>query len=66
MQQPLGGTHVKGDECIRITGARVFGNIEDIYGEVYELTQSYEAEVLKPSEGTEPAVYYIRQFEKTW
>ena len=47
-------------------GARVFGNIEDIYGEVYELTPSYEAEVLKPSEGTEPAVYYIRQFEKTW
>ena len=27
MQQPPGGTHVKGDECIRITGARVFGTL---------------------------------------
>lgn len=46
--------------------ARIFGNIEDIYGQVYELTQSYEPSVNKPEEGTEPAVYYIREFEKTW
>lgn len=52
------------DSCA--AGARIFGNIEDIYGELYELTQSYEPSVLKPEEGTEPAVYYIREFEKTW
>lgn len=46
--------------------ARIFGNAEDIYGEIYELTQSFEPHVLKPEEGTQPAVYYIREFEKTW
>ena len=47
-------------------GARIFGNEADIYGEIYELTQSYEPTVLKPEKGTKPAVYYIREFKKTW
>ncbi|MGI6034085.1 MAG: 4Fe-4S dicluster domain-containing protein [Coriobacteriales bacterium] len=59
-----------GDEprCVQAcpAGARIFGNMEDIYGEVYKLTREYEASVLKPKEGTEPAVYYIREFNKTW
>lgn len=46
--------------------ARVFGNIEDIYGEAYGLTQEFDASVLRPEEGTEPAVYYIREYTKTW
>lgn len=47
-------------------GARIFGDMEDIYSDVYKLRQEYEATVLKPGEGTEPAVYYIREFQKTW
>ncbi len=46
--------------------ARIFGDIDDIYGDVYKLTQEYEASVLLPEEGTNPAVYYIREFGKTW
>ena len=54
--------------CVDVcpAGARIFGNAQDIYGEIYELTQSFEPTVLKPEEGTEPAVYYIREFKKTW
>ena len=47
-------------------GARIFGNEEDIYGEIYALKEEYEPVVLNPEAGTEPHVYYIRQFEKTW
>lgn len=60
----------KGDNprCVEAcpAGARIFGDISDIYSEVYQLTQDYDATVLKPEEGTEPAVYYIRDFNKTW
>ncbi len=47
-------------------GARIFGDEEDIYGEIHQLKEMYEASVLKPEEGTEPHVYYIREFHKTW
>jgi len=46
--------------------ARIFGDEEDIYGEIHQLKEMYEAEVLKPEEGTNPHVYYIREFHKTW
>lgn len=47
-------------------GARIFGDEEDIYGQIHQLSEKYEAEVLKPGEGTKPHVYYIREFGKTW
>ena len=47
-------------------GARIFGDEEDIYGEIHQLKEQYDASVLKPEEGTEPHVYYIREFGKTW
>lgn len=46
--------------------ARIFGNEEDIYGEIHTLKEEYDAAVLKPEAGTEPHVYYIREFGKTW
>jgi Fe-S-cluster-containing dehydrogenase component len=46
--------------------ARIFGDEEDIYGEIHQLKEMYEAEVLRPEAGTEPHVYYIREFHKTW
>lgn len=46
--------------------ARVFGNEEDIYGEIHTLKEEYDASVLLPDAGTEPHVYYIREFGKTW
>ena len=47
-------------------GARIFGDEEDIYGEIHQLKEMYDASVLMPEEGTEPHVYYIREFHKTW
>ena len=47
-------------------GARIFGDEEDIYGEIHQLKEMYDASVLLPDEGTEPHVYYIREFHKTW
>ena len=60
--------HGSAPRCVEAcpAGARIFGDIEDIYGEVYQLTQDYEASVLQPGAGTEPSVYYIREFHKTW
>ena len=46
--------------------ARIFGDEEDIYGEIHQLKEMYDATVLKPEEGTNPHVYYIREFHKTW
>ena len=46
--------------------ARIFGDEEDIYGQIHQLKEKYNAEVLKPEEGTDPRVYYIREFHKTW
>lgn len=46
--------------------ARTFGDMDDIYSDVYKLRQEYEASVLLPDEGTLPGVYYIREFKKTW
>lgn len=47
-------------------GARIFGDEEDIYGEIHQLKEQYDAKVHMPEEGTEPHVYYIREFHKTW
>ena len=48
-------------------GARVFGDVENVYDStLYNLMQSYKMETLLPEEGTEPAVYYMREFYKTW
>ena len=47
-------------------GARVFGDEEDIYGEIHQLKEKFDASVLLPKEGTKPHVYYIREFHKTW
>ena len=47
-------------------GARIFGDEEDIYGEIHQLKEMFDASVLMPDEGTEPHVYYIREFHKTW
>lgn len=47
-------------------GARIFGDEEDIYGEIHQLKEKYDAKVHMPKEGTEPHVYYIREFHKTW
>ncbi|MDO4182225.1 MAG: 4Fe-4S dicluster domain-containing protein [Coriobacteriia bacterium] len=53
------------DACA--AGARIFGDVENIYDStLYDLMQSYKMEVLKPEEGTDPAVYYMREFHKTW
>lgn len=46
--------------------ARIFGDEEDIYGEIHQLKEQYDASVLLPESGTEPHVYYIREFGKTW
>lgn len=47
-------------------GARVFGDEEDIYGDIHNLQLDYDASVMAPENGTEPHVYYIREFGKTW
>ena len=48
-------------------GARVFGDVENVYDStLYDLMQSYKMDTLLPEEGTEPAVYYMREFHKTW
>ena len=48
-------------------GARVFGDVENVYDStLYDLMQSYKMDTLLPEEGTEPAVYYMREFRKTW
>ena len=46
--------------------ARIFGDEEDIYGEIHQLKEMYDASVLMPEKGTGPHVYYIREFHKTW
>lgn len=46
--------------------ARIFGDEEDIYGDIHQTLLEFEESVLKPEAGTEPHVYYIREFEKTW
>lgn len=53
------------DACA--AGARVFGDVENVYDStLYDLMQSYKMTTLKPEEGTDPAVYYMREFKKTW
>ena len=47
-------------------GARIFGDEEDIYGEIHQLKEKYDATVLMPEKNTKPHVYYIREFHKTW
>ena len=47
-------------------GARIFGDEEDIYGEIHQLKEKYDATVLMPEKNTNPHVYYIREFHKTW
>ncbi len=42
--------------------ARIFGNLKDANSEVSKLLKKHKYFVLKPEEGTEPNVYYIRSF----
>ena len=45
----------------------MFGDVENVYDStLYDLMQSYKMDTLLPEEGTEPAVYYMREFRKTW
>ncbi|SDM39283.1 4Fe-4S dicluster domain-containing protein, partial [Halarsenatibacter silvermanii] len=41
-----------------------FGDLDDTSSEVYQLLEEYEATRLKEDQGTEPNVYYIREFSK--
>ncbi len=43
--------------------ARIFGNLKDENSEVSKLLRKHKYFVLKPEEGTEPNVYYIRSFQ---
>jgi len=42
-----------------VGGARVFGDINDKETEVYKLISNFSTQVLKPSQGTKPQVFYI-------
>jgi len=44
------------------SGARVFGNLKDMNGDVAKLLKKHKAFVLKQDEGTKPNVYYIREY----
>lgn len=53
------------DACA--AGARIFGDVENVYDStLYDLMQSYKMTREKEEEGTDPAVYYMREFHKTW
>ena len=39
--------------------ARVFGDLNDPDSEVARLVRTYPVQVLKPSQGTQPQVFYI-------
>lgn len=43
--------------------ARVFGDLNDKYSNVSKLLKKHKSTVLKPEEGTQPNVYYIRNFQ---
>jgi Fe-S-cluster-containing dehydrogenase component len=43
--------------------ARVFGDLNDKNSKVSNLLKKHKSEVLKPEEGTDPNVYYIRSFK---
>jgi Fe-S-cluster-containing dehydrogenase component len=45
------------------SGARVVGDKNDPNSEVSKLLTKYSSMVLKPEEGTQPNVYYIRKFK---
>lgn len=45
------------------SGARVFGDLDDPSSEVSRLLRNHRGTVLKPEEGTDPNVYYIRAFK---
>jgi tetrathionate reductase subunit B len=42
-----------------VGGARVFGDLNDLNSKVSRLLREYSTQVLKPSMGTEPRVFYI-------
>ena len=43
-------------------GARIFGDTNDSKSEVAQLLKKHKSSVLKPKEGTEPNVFYIRNY----
>jgi molybdopterin-containing oxidoreductase family iron-sulfur binding subunit len=43
-------------------GARIFGDLNDKNGEVNQLLAKYSARRLRENKGTEPKVFYIRDF----
>ena len=45
------------------SGARVFGDLDDPSSAVSRILRSHRASVLKPEAGTEPNVFYIRNFQ---
>lgn len=48
-------------------GARIFGDVENVYDStLYDLMQSFKMTREKEEAGTDPAVYYMREFHKTW
>ena len=50
--------------CVEVCPAqsRIFGDLEDTNSDVSRALQEHEGRVLKPEEGTDPAVFYIREF----
>jgi len=51
--------------CVEVcpSKARVFGDLSDPKSNVSKLLKKYPSEVLKPEKGTDPRVYYIRNYQ---